>query len=267
MITFHEFCIFLSCVTHACKTKMCVFKSDRGKRIQRTCTAISPSTSSAASEVTSSLCFHLRHCLLEDTGFSFCFVACPGLFRNVISDKKKGGGGGKKSSPLKFRLCHFLKAARKWWYLKLSDASSQIPHCYVMYYHSNSSLHWYSTPHGQAALCQHCRFSDDARNTEQLNSKWLKQCFPSDHTKSQKERIPKLWQEKGRMEWEELAALGVGGKWVWWKTINKAGRQHLMLDFLKERTAQHHCVVENDFTNPATDTLPLPVLCLQFCSR
>lgn len=115
-------------------------------------------------------------------------------YSEMSPDKRK-----KKKSPLKFKLWHFFESCKEMMilYLKLSDASSKIPHCYVMYYHSNLSLHWYSTPYGQAVLCQRCCFSDDAKNTENLNSKSLKQCFPSDHTESQKEWIPKLWQGKG----------------------------------------------------------------------
>lgn len=103
-----------------------------------------------------------------------------------------------KKKPTELQIMPLFESCKEMMilYLKLSDASSKIPHWYVMYYHSNLSLHWYSTPYGQAVLCQCCCFSDDARNTEQLNSKSLKQCFPSDHTESQREWIPKLWQGK-----------------------------------------------------------------------
>lgn len=194
MITFHEFYIFLSCITHAYKVKMCVFKWKRGKDIQKTYTAIWPYPSLIASEATSSLWFYLSCCLLEEGGFSFLFCGMLRAIQKCHLTKEK-----KKKSPLKFKLWHFFESCKEMMilYLKLSDASSKIPHCYVMYYHSNLSLHWYSTPYGQAVLCQRCCFSDDAKNTEHLNSKSLKQCFPSDHTESQKEWIPKLWQGKG----------------------------------------------------------------------
>lgn len=87
--TFHKFHISLSCITHAYKMKICVFKWERGKDTQRTCEVIGPYSSLIASEVTSSLWFCFSSCLHEDWAFSFLFCSVLGAMQKCHFTKAK----------------------------------------------------------------------------------------------------------------------------------------------------------------------------------
>lgn len=150
---------------------MCAFKLKRGRDMQRTCIAIWPYASLIASEATSSSLFLFE--LLPSWGQR---LPCHAQGYSEMSPHKRKEKKEKMKKPTEIQIMTLFESCKEMMilYLKLSDASSKILHCYVMYYHSNLSLHWYRTPYGQAVLCQRCRCSDDARNTEQLNSKSLK---------------------------------------------------------------------------------------------
>lgn len=88
-ITFHKFHVSLSCITHAYKMKICVFKWERGKDTQRTCAVTQPYSSLIASEVTSSLWFYFNPCLHEDRAFSFLFCSVLGAMHKCHLTKAK----------------------------------------------------------------------------------------------------------------------------------------------------------------------------------
>lgn len=157
--------------------------------------------------------------------------------------------GKRKRSQLKFRLWHILQAARKWWSFT-SNCQLHLPKSLsALHCHSNWSVQCSSAPQGSLHSVSAAILWD--AGTRALQHPSLQQCCPRDH----RNHTSILTRTTGGKR-EELAAPAVGGKWKCWEIMNKARKQLLMLDFLKERRAQHHCAVDSGSS-----------LCSQFYSK